>query len=174
MRRGELCGLTWDNIDWDNNSIKIEKSVLYDKSNGGVFIDSTKTENSVRIVKIPEYITKLLKEYKGKQDYNKSLIGNHWNRDGFLFVQDNGNPMHPNTPYTWFKRFQDSHNLPECSIHALRHTTATLLILSGVDIKSVSGRLGHANSGTTVDTYGYYLREADEVVTQTLDNIINK
>ena len=174
MRRGELCGLTWDNIDWENGFIKIDKSVLYDKNNGGVFVDSTKTENSVRIVKIPEYITNLLKKHKEMQDCNKSLIGNHWNKNGFLFVQDNGNPMHPNTPYTWFKRFQNSHNLPECSLHALRHTTATLLILNGADIKSVSGRLGHSNSGTTVDTYGYYLREADEVVTQTLYTIINE
>lgn len=169
MRRGEICGLKWTSIDFDKKKINIENTVLYDKDNG-VYQSSTKNESSTRIIAVSDRLIELFEEYKQEQDVLKEKL--KW-EDDLIFRQDNGKPMHPNTPYTWFKRFQQKYNLPDCNIHMLRHTAATLLILNGVDIKSVSGRLGHSSTSTTTDIYTAYLQERDEQIKDQLEDLLS-
>lgn len=175
MRRGELLGLTWDKIDFKKQLIKINSALLYTPTDG-VYVDTPKTESSNRVVHISDWLNNLLKLYY--QDYlklkrKKSKEGiTDWNLRGYLFTQENGNPMHPNTPYHWFINFQKKYNLRVVNIHALRHTTATLLISNQVNTRLVSGRLGHSSTKTTNDIYADYIKEADEAVNEILDNII--
>ena len=176
MRRGELLGLTWDKIDFKKQLITINSNLLYTPKDG-IYIDTTKTESSNRVVRISEWLVKLLKKYKKEQSLlkiEKIKSGEYdiWNENQFLFTQENGNPMHPNTPYNWFVRFQKNNNLRVVNIHTLRHTTATLLILNQVNTKLVSGRLGHSSTKTTNDIYADYIKEADEFVNDILDDII--
>ena len=174
MRRGELLALTWDKIDSKKQLITINSNLLY-TSEDGIYTDSTKTESSNRIIHISEWLNELLKEYKKEQTKMKNEIEkgySDWNPQGYLFVQKDGSPMHPNTPYGWFMRFQKKNGLREVNIQTLRHTTATLLILNQVHTKLVSGRLGHSSTKTTNDIYAQYIKEADELVSDTLDDII--
>ena len=77
----------------------------------------------------------------------------------------------PDTISNWFKKFREKHNLPELTFHGLRHTNATLLIGQGVDIKTVSKRLGHARTSTTINIYAHALRRPDQEAAEKLDNL---
>ena len=176
MRRGELLALTWDKIDNKKQLMTIDSNLLY-TSEDGIYTDSTKTESSNRIIHISKWLNELLKEYKNEQEKmkyeaEKENVCSNWNPQGYLFVQKDGSPMHPNTPYGWFMKFQKKNGLRVVNIQTLRHTTATLLILNQVNTKLVSGRLGHSSTKTTNDIYAQYIKEADEFVSDVLDDII--
>ena len=82
--------------------------------------------------------------------------------------------MHPDSLTAWFKKFITKYNLPSVSIHSLRHTNASLLIANGVNITTVSKRLGHATTATTTKIYAHAIQSADEAACNTLQNILKK
>ena len=98
----------------------------------------------------------MLKALKAEQDEEALKLGSYWVETDRLFTKDNGEPQHPNTTYTWLKRFCKRENLPFRNLHSFRHFAASALISSGLDVTTVSGALGHCNSGTTVNLlYGH-------------------
>ena len=143
LRRGEVLGLEWQDINFKNSSVTVRQSSQY-VSSIGIYTKDPKTETSNRTISIPISITKLLKQYKVKQLEQKIKVGNKWNNTNYLFVQWDGKPMHPDTITKWFRRFLQDKNLPHITFHGLRHTHATLLISQGLDVRTVSNRLGHA------------------------------
>lgn len=167
MRRGELCGLEWSDIDFKNNNISISKSSLYlpDK---GIFDDTTKNKSSERVIHIPKCMTSLLKEYR---DYKASFAD--FSENGKVFTGRKGNPIHPDAVTGWFHKFISKNKLPEISVHSLRHTNATLLITGGTDIKTVSNRLGHSSVSTTGNIYAHAIKSADTAAAGLLNNILN-
>lgn len=158
IRRGELIGLEWSDVDFKNETININKSTQYLPENG-IFDKDTKTESSNRIVPIPNYITKTLLEYKEWYDEQKDICGDKWINSNKLFVQDNGKPMHPDTIGKWFKPYIEELGLPTIKFHGIRHTNATLMIANNVDIATVSARLGHASINTTIKYYVHPLEK---------------
>ena len=158
VRRGELIGLEWSDVDFKNETININKSTQYLPENG-IFDKDTKTESSNRIVPIPDYITKTLLEYKEWYDEQKDIWGDKWIESNKLFVQDNGKPMHPDTIGKWFKLYIEELGLPIIKFHGIRHTNATLMIANNVDIATVSARLGHASINTTIKYYVHPLEK---------------
>lgn len=172
MRRGELCGLNWSDIDFDNGNIHITKELLY-TPNKGVYEDTPKTKLSRRVINIPPDMIKLLKRYRGEQNMYRLSIGDQWHDTDKVFTSWNGNPMHPDSLSAWYKKFIVKHNLPDSHIHTLRHSSATLLIANGVDVATVSGRLGHANKSTTLNIYTHAIESADEIAAQKLQNILS-
>lgn len=171
MRRGELCGLEWSDIDFNTNCIHIRRNSLY-IAEKGVFEDEPKNETSKRVIKISESAAQLLKDYKMWQNKQKAEIGTAWQEHNRLFTAWNGKPINPDTITAWFHYFIQRTGLPSCSIHSLRHTNATLLIASGTPIKTVSSRLGHSNSTTTNNIYLHAIQSADEAAAETLENIL--
>lgn len=161
LRRGELLGLEWKDIDYANQTISIERTSKYSKELG-IYTDSTKNEGSTRVLQIsPDNNTiELLQRYKTEQDKIKSFFGNCWVDTDRLFVAENGSPMHPNIPYNWLKRFCDTNNIPFKGLHAFRHSTATIAIASGTDIKTVSAMLGHSQTSTTLNIYTHEIKQA--------------
>ena len=171
MRRGELCGLTWDDIDFKNKLLNINKSILY-LSDRGVFEDLTKNQSSNRVIPISDNVIKSLKEYKKYQESQKLLLGSKWDGENDkIFISWNGGNIHPDTISDWFKKFLLRHDLPNISIHSLRHTNASLMIANHVPINIVSKRLGHSNVSTTGNIYAHSIRMADEAAAQTLQSI---
>ena len=158
VRRGELIGLEWSDVDFKNETININKSTQYLPENG-IFDKDTKTESSNRIVPIPDYITKTLLEYKEWYDEQKDIWGDKWIESNKLFVQDNGKPMLPDTIGKWFKPYIEELGLPIIKFHGIRHTNATLMIANNVDIATVSARLGHASINTTIKYYVHPLEK---------------
>ena len=97
---------------------------------------------------------------KQEQEAEAERLGNKWHDTDRLFVKWNGEPMHNNTPYFWFKEFCDKNELRFCDIHSMRHLHASLLINAGVDMVAVSGDMGHSCVGTTSNIYCHMFQEA--------------
>ncbi|MBQ9948510.1 MAG: tyrosine-type recombinase/integrase, partial [Oscillospiraceae bacterium] len=171
MRRGELFGFEWRDVDFFTNCLHIERSSLYVPEKG-VFEDSTKTDTSKRVIKLSSTAVQLLKDYREWQKQRQEECGTAWHSTNHLFTSWNGKPMHPDTLSGWFHEFVQRKELPDVSIHSLRHTNATLMIASGVPIKTVSNRLGHANVTTTGNIYTHAIRSADEAAAEALENLL--
>lgn len=147
LRRGELLGLQWGDMDFDNLTIEIKRNVTYTKRNG-IVVDTPKTENSERTIPILSALAELLKRYKLQyHPFGKS--------NAFVFPSDKGNtlPRDPNAITRKVKNFMKRNGLPDLSPHDLRHSCATLLLSNGADIKSVQEILGHTDASTTLNFY---------------------
>lgn len=171
MRLGELLGLEWTDIDFNNGIISINKSSQYlcDK---GIFTKTPKTDSSIRDVAVPTFVISLLSEYKLWYDEQKALYGELWINSDRLFVQNDGKPMHPSTISKWFVKFIKECGLPEISFHGLRHTNATLLISQNIDVAVVAARLGHAQISTTFNFYVHPVISHNKVAGNVLENLL--
>lgn len=172
MRRGELCGLNWSDIDLDKGILHITKAIQYTPDRG-VYEDTTKTKKSDRVIRIPSVMIKLLKQYKQNQLQIRLALGDKWQDSGKVFTNTTGGIIHPDTVSSWFKCFIKRHNLPDIHIHTLRHVSATLLIAGGADIATVSKRLGHADKSTTLNIYTHAIQSADAAAAEMLENMLN-
>ncbi|MCL2638595.1 MAG: tyrosine-type recombinase/integrase [Oscillospiraceae bacterium] len=121
---------------------------------------------------MPDNVIVLLKQYKEWQDGQRREIGSKWQECGRLFTTAIGKPIHPDTISGWFRRFIARKKLPDVPFKSLRHTNATLLIMSGVPLKTVSSRLGHSSSVTTSMIYSHAIKSADEAAAEVLQNLL--
>ena len=160
-RRGEILGLKWLAVDWKGNRIHIVNSILY-SADRGVYEDNPKTETSIRWVTLPGETMDLLRAWRIQQDGEQLRHGDYYHNQGFLFAQDNGQPMHPDSVTDWMKKFSERHGLPHIHPHSFRHTMASMLYFNGVDSVSISKRLGHAQVSTTANIYAHVMEEADQ------------
>lgn len=172
MRRGELMGLMWSDIDFDNNTITIQRSMQY-LPDMGVFTSDTKTKSSRRVIKAPTTAIQSLKLYRSWQRKIFLSIGQPWEEDGQVFVTQNGTPMHPDTLTSWFCSFIKTTDLPQIHIHSLRHTNATLQIANGVAVTTVAGTLGHSTANTTTKVYAHAIQSAAAASAEMMDNLLN-
>ncbi|MDR0326565.1 MAG: site-specific integrase [Oscillospiraceae bacterium] len=190
-RRGEVLALKWSDMDLDAGEISIEKQHAY-LPGKGIFTKDTKTGGSVRAVSIPASVTALLKQHKIQQLEQRMKIGDQWEDHNLIFTTWCGRPMATATPRQWMTKFVTRHNariavaddltpkektaltLPLISYHGLRHTSATLLITEGVDIKTASARLGHAQVSTFTDVYSHFLKSTDRAAADKLENRIEQ
>ncbi len=171
VRLGELMGLEWQDVDFRNGIISINRSSQY-LSDMGVFTKVPKTESSIREIAIPEFIISLLEEYKLWYEDQKSLYGELWTNSDRLFVQADGKPMHPSSISKWFVKYVSTIGLPVINFHGLRHTNASLLVAQNVDIAVVSARLGHAQISTTLDFYVHPLLSHNRKAGYALENLL--
>lgn len=178
-RRGELIALTWNDLDFKESSVSINKSSCRVK--GETIIKSTKTKGSIRKIAIPTIVTELAKKWKTEQTLYRFSIGSQWKGVDNIFIQWNGLQMGLETPYQAFHRIIGNYNanrpetateLPFIPLHGLRHTAATLLISQGVDIRTVSGRLGHSSTSTTLNIYSHALKELDKTASDKLESVL--
>ena len=131
-----------------------------------------KSRDSNRTITIPDYMLQMLKYYKNRQTELKLSIAQDWNKDNMLFTSKNGSYISPDTISCWFRFFLKKHAIPHIKFHALRHTSASILLASGTNIKTVSNRLGHSNL-TTTNRYVHALLDADIVAADTLEQKLN-
>ena len=159
FRKGELLGLEWQDIDFQNHVVKVQRTSQYIKSKG-VFTDTTKTEKSRRTLKLPAAVFAVLWDLKAEQAQEQLKLGDYWKGIGRLFTTLNGSPMHPATPYSWLRKFCGETGQRFPGIHQFRHLNASLLINSGAHVKTVSSSLGHSNVTTTLNIYSHTFEEA--------------
>ena len=171
MRRSELCGLEWKDIDFKKSIINIERNSIYVKGKG-IFTDTTKNRSSMRAIKLPDIVFKLLKEHRAHQNAERLKLGDLWTESDRLFTQWDGKPIHPDSITGWFRAFIRRSGLPDITLHSLRHTNATLLIANGTNIRTVSSRLGHSQTSTTTNIYAHAIRSADAAASEVLDSIL--
>ena len=171
VRLGELMGLEWQDVDFKNGIISINRSSQY-LADMGVFTKVPKTESSIREIAIPEFIISLLEEYKLWYEEQKLIYGELWMNSDRLFVQVDGKPMHPSTISKWFVKYVGQIGLPVINFHGLRHTNASLLVAQNIDIAVISARLGHAQISTTLDFYVHPLLSHNRKAGYALENLL--
>lgn len=150
---------------------------------GEMITKKPKTNSSIRKISVPVSVMQLAKQYRKKQLQHKLSLGSDWQGKNYIFIQWNGQQMHPDTPYKKFKKIIKRYNktvtdkkdkLPDIPLHGLRHTSATLLISQNIDVKTVSNRLGHSQASTTIDIYTHALKQLDKKAAETLDELLVK
>ena len=172
-RRGEILGLKWQRVDFSANKIHICNNLQYTPDRG-VYEDTPKTARSNRFVALPAETMELLRAYKDWQDAERERLGEYYQDRDFVFTQDNGSPIHPDSVKVWLERFSKRHGLPHINAHAFRHTMASMLYFNGMDSVSISKRLGHAQVSTTANIYAHVMEEADERNAEILSEIFLK
>lgn len=170
-RRAEICGLEWNDVDWDKGCIHICRNSLY-LPNVGMYEDTTKTESSERYVKLPQSVMTMLSEFRDYQNGIKKQMGEGWQESGKIFTQYNGLPIHPSSVTSWLRKFTEKNGLPHVTPHMLRHTSATMLLMQGVPLKAVSRRLGHTLASTTSAIYGHSLRSVEDIAADKLEAML--
>lgn len=168
-REGELVGLKFSDVDFINHRITIERSAY--KLTGQPVQTKLPKDNDIRTVKVDEYTIDLIRQLKTEKEREQFRLGTAWQGDEWLFTTWNGSIMFPSTPSHWFRDFLKRHNLKHRKFHALRHTSATLLLLAGTNVKQVSGRLGHADLRVT-NQYLHCIAEADEAAANALGSML--
>lgn len=172
-RRGEVLGLKWKNVDFDGSRIYICNNICY-APDKGIYENSPKTEKSKRYISLPAQTMQRLKQYRTWQYHERLRLGAYFQNQDFVFCQDNGSPMHPDSVTTWLARFSKRHGLPHINPHAFRHTMASMLFFNGMDAVSISKRLGHSQVSTTMDIYAHVVEEADKRSADILGDIFLK
>ncbi len=167
LRRGEICGLKWSDINFSANTMSVMRSVSK-KKGGGVSIGDTKTEAGYRKIIMPPSVAQLLSA-------KKADAVNEW---VFPHYMNPSEPLHPSTAYKKLKTILKNAELPLISFHSLRHTFATHATHGGVDAKTLAGILGHTDASFTLDTYthvtGDMQRNASAVVNNMMQNFLIK
>jgi integrase len=173
LRRGEIMGLEWPDINMDKCTLEVRQASQY-LPGQGCFIKDPKNETSKRLISVPASTIVLLKKWRAQQAEQRLKVGDQWSGGDWVFTAWDGHRMHPDTISKWFPEFLKKNNLPHIPFHGLRHTSATLLIAEGSDIREVSGRLGHSNTSTTGDIYAHFLKKADQAAAEKLDNLMTR
>ncbi len=164
-RRGEALALTWKNINMKESSIVIEKNLCYTPEKG-VYVDTPKN-GKTRTIYIDPEVMKLLRQLRQEQKAVKI--------DGYVFTQDKSTePMHPDSPTRYFRRFGEKYGIEDFHPHKLRHSFASVAITNGADIASVSEKLGHADKGITLKMYTHADAESQKRASEIFRQALQK
>lgn len=172
LRRGEVCGLTWDCVDLEHGTILVKKQLQPIPGKSGEFrLTSTKNSKGRKIT-AAAYVVDILRRQKVQQTEARLKAGPDWEDDGFVFTDDRGHHISPHTLYNNFKRIMASIGLPETRLHDLRHTYAVAALRAGDDIKTVQETLGHHSAAFTLNVYGHVTEEMKQASAARMDTFI--
>ena len=189
LRRGEICGLEWNDVDLERHTLHIrhsmsrrENSTIEDGTFYRIFpgkvsslvLDKVKTDDSEAIICIPDLAVEALRRMRTWQQRNRMLMGPCYRDRGLVCCFEDGRPCEPNWIYHALQRLLKSAGLPHMRVHDLRHTAATLLLLQGVDIKLVSHQLRHANVATTQNIYQHVTDQLARRSADAMDQLFSK
>jgi integrase len=158
-RRGEALALRWTDIDFQKNVVRIERSL--EQTKGSLRIKSPKTKNGRRSVTISPWLVAEMRSHRARQDERRLALGmGRAPDDGPVFARWNGELRDPNRLSQDFAAVMDALGI-ECTLHGLRHTHVSQLIASGLDVLTISRRIGHASPSITLNVYGHLFANTD-------------
>lgn len=160
MRRGEVLGLRWSDIDLEGRTLCIRQSRT--SVNYSVHTDTPKTERGTRIISLDPETLAVVRSHHRRQLEERMVWGPAWQETGLVFVREDGSPIHPQRLSQWFAQVVRKAGLPHIRLHDVRHSYCTALIRAGVPVKIVSKRIGHAGPTITMTIYQHLLPGDDE------------
>ena len=184
MRRGELCGLSWDDVDleaglvtiaWQITDLNYRKAVAAEKRGEPIpyRVRPKTADGEDRTIDIDAGTVAVLKAWRRQQVKERLKLGRAYrDRDNLVFTREDGQPLDPQLAYTTFKRLIRRNGLPEVPLHHLRHGAASIQIEAGIDIAVISKRLGHSRIGLTSDTYGHLIGTVGKTAAETAAAIV--
>lgn len=170
-RRGELCGLRWSDIDFDERSMKVEQNVV--RGRKGLVVKGPKRHRTRRLT-LDQATVEVLRAYREICDERARWAGTRLKKHGYVFASqpDGSEPIRPDRITQAVRRLRDRIEEAGLRTHDLRHSNATELIAAGVDVRTVAGRLGHADPSTTLRIYSAFMPAADQRAADTLGDIV--
>ncbi|MBE6826956.1 MAG: site-specific integrase [Ruminococcus sp.] len=168
-RCGELVGLKFSDFDYNNGKVTIERSAY--KIAGQPIAVKPPKDYEVRTISVNRHCIQLVMMLREEKQRQAELLGSQWIGEEWLFTQWNGEILNPQTPTKQFSKFLKRHGLKHRKFHSLRHTSATLLLYGGVNLKQVQARLGHGDISTT-NKYLHCIQEADEQAAEVLGSML--
>ena len=171
MRQSEILGLKWIDIDWQNQTLRIERQLVRPKGSEVIFAPP-KTKFGKRTVKIGEKSISILRNHDIRQNQERIISGDRWIDKGLLFTTRIGTPIHARNLIRYFKKLLNEAGLPEIRFHDLRHTAASIMLNNGIPVIVVSRRLGHSKPSITLDVYGHLIPSMDEYAAQRMDELV--
>ena len=168
LRRGELLGLKWTDLDLDARTLSVQRSLDKD----GTF-NPPKRSKSRRTVMLTPQAAEALKGHRARQNEERLQLGSHWEDRGLVFPNRTGKPMNADNLYhRGFKPLLEKAGLSGFTFHSLRHTCATLLLSKNVNPKIVSEMLGHATISQTMDTYSHVMPGMGDIAADALESAL--
>lgn len=172
MRRGECLALTWGDLDIEENTLSINKT-LTQGIKGKQIIQATKTKKGTRTISIDSTMY-YLKIWKLEQRKSLLMLGfNATKKEQLMFVTRNNTFKSLNTPAKWLKKIINKSGLPKITVHGFRHSHASALFAVGATIKEVQERLGHEDAQTTLNIYTHVTQKQDQEAVKKLVNFLN-
>jgi integrase len=172
MRRGEVLGLRWQDVDLDAGMIQVRQQVS--STTGRLAFADPKTKKAKRPIDLPPPAVEALRQHKGTQAAHRLQFGPAYENNDLVVAKADGKPWHPDALTNTFREFLIANDLPRVRFHDLRHGHATQLISRGTDLKTVSERMGHSGIAITADLYGHGDQEARRRAAATLTDLFPK
>ncbi|MCH5164008.1 MAG: site-specific integrase [Clostridiales bacterium] len=173
VRKGEICGLNWSDIDFNEKKVHITRQ--YESvSKKGLIVKKPKTESSIREFELSDHLISVLKKYREWYEAKREEMGDEWQGEDNVLVARNGSRLHPTQIRNWLDEALELAGLPHFTVHSLRHTNITLLIASGVSPVTVAGRVGHKKASTTVNIYADFLGSSDREASGIINDYFSK
>ena len=160
MRRGELLGLRWADVDLDVGVLRVAQARV--RAGNQVVVGEPKTARGRRTIALDPATVAALRQHRKRQAEERLVAGPHYADSGLVFTMPDGSPIHPNRFGLWFRRRARTAGLPAIRLHDMRHSYATAGLAAGVPPKVISERLGHATVAFTLDTYTSALPAMDK------------
>lgn len=171
LRRSELLGLRWSDVDLDRRTICIRQSVT--AIGGAVRVSArTKNDGSARILPIPPRLVSALQSHRVRQNERRLKMGVGWQDHDLVFASQVGTPIGPRDLVREYHRWLEVAGVPPLRIHDMRHAFATVSIATGVPVPVVSELLGHSRASTTLDIYAHTVRGQHERAVAAVDAIL--
>ena len=158
MRKGEILGLRWSDIDFDQGTITIARQLQVEPFKGGRYYLAPLKNDKERIITPAPYVMQILRDQRRHQNEARLLAGSAWNEGdipGLVFTNEIGKHLCHQTIGTRYKKLVKSAGLPDARFHDMRHSYAVAAIRAGDDIKTVQSNLGHHSAAFTLDTYAH-------------------
>ena len=169
MRRGELLGLRWSDIDWATATVRVRRQ-LQRIPNEGLVFSEPKSKSGIRTVQLGSFTLKRLMQHKDHQD---QMFAAGENKENLIFPSSDGTPKEPRVLVTQFKALLVKAGInPKVRIHDLRHTAASLMLMSGMELIRIARQLGHSKPSITLDVYGHLIPGLENDAAERLDEFV--
>lgn len=170
LRRGELLGLEWGDIDWKKGQIHIIRTRVV--VNGKSVVKDPKTATSKRTIDVPTRLMEKLKKHQRTCQMNRLRMGEDYTATDFIIVHPDGKPIYPEYLSQMLTKLQKKYDLPQCRFHDLRHLCASIMLMQGVNVKVAQERLGHKDISTTLNIYSHVLPSSAKEAAEKIGELV--
>lgn len=170
LRRGELLGLHWSDVDFDAATLRVNYGLQ--RFDGKLHLVEPKTEKSRRVLPLPALLIDALRVHRTRQLEERLALGSNWQESGFVFASTIGRPLEPRNLNRTFDALLKNAKLPKIRFHDMRHSCATMLLSQGVPQRTLMEILGHSQISLTMNTYSHVLPEMTRAAIGLMDSVL--